>query len=88
MEKRIVEIWEEHSIGGAIILTICLIIGYLAGYFGVICFQSWLVMLLWNWVMVDLFGTPILNFWMAFGLRWLCFLLFKSKVTINKKSKD
>jgi hypothetical protein len=44
-------------------------------------------MLLWNWIAVDLFGAPVLGFWMAFGLRWLCSLLFKSKVTVNKKSE-
>lgn len=84
MKERIVEIWEEHSVIGAIILTICVVVGYLAGYFGVMCLQSWLVMLLWNWVAVELFGAPVLTFWVAFGLRWLCSLLFKSKATVKK----
>ena len=88
MKERIVEIWEDHSIGGAIILTICAVVGCLAACFGIMCLQSWLVMLLWNWIAVELFGAPALGFWMAFGLRWLCSLLFKSKVTVNKKSED
>lgn len=88
MKERIVEIWEEHSVIGAIILTICVVGGYLAGYFGVMCLRSWLVMLLWNWIAVGLFGAPVLTFWVAFGLHWLCSLLFKSKVTVNKKSEN
>ena len=87
MKERFVKIWEEHSTGTAIVLIICSIVGGLAGYFGIVCLQSWLVMLLWNWVAVDLFGVPILSFWMAFGLHWLCSLLFKGKVTVNKKSE-
>ena len=88
MKERIVEIWEEHSVIGAIILIICMVVGYLAGYFGIMCLQSWLVMLLWNWVAVDLFGAPILSFWVAFGLRWLCSLLFKNNKATVKKSED
>ena len=65
--------------------VIAFIIGYLAWMFGMMCFQSWLVMLLWNWVAVDLFGAPVLTFWVAFGLRWLCSLLFKANITTPKK---
>lgn len=88
MVERIMRIWKEHSIGGAIVLTICIIAGVLAIAFGLLCLRAWLVMLLWNWVAVSLFGAPILNFWIAFGLCWLCELLFKSTMTTNKKSKD
>lgn len=88
MKTHIGKIWDEHSIAMAIILTVLLVIGYLACCFGIMCLQSWLIMLLWNWVMVDLFSAPVLSFWMAFGLRWLCDLLFKSKITANKNSED
>lgn len=85
--KKIVDVWEKYSVGVAILATIGIVIGTLALSFGVMCLQAWLVMLLWNWVAVDLFGAPVLGFWMAFGLRWLCSLLFKSNVTVNKKSE-
>lgn len=85
--KKIVDVWKEYSVGVAILATIGIVIGTLALSFGVMCLQAWLVMLLWNWVAVDLFGAPVLGFWMAFGLRWLCSLLFKSNVTVNKKSE-
>lgn len=34
------------------------------------------VMLLWNWLMPELFGLPSLNFWQAAGLLALCKILF------------
>ena len=86
--EKISDAWETYSVGVAILAIIGIVIGALALSFGVMCFQAWLVMLLWNWVAVDLFGAPVLGFWMAFGLRWLCSLLFKSKVTVNKKSEN
>lgn len=87
MKERIVEIWNEHSTIGAIILIVLMVCGYLAGYFGVMCLKAWFVMLLWNWIAVGLFGAPVLGFWMAFGLRLLCSLLFKSIITVDKKSE-
>ena len=86
--EKIVEIWDEYSVGIAILMIVGVIIGALAWAFGMMCLQAWIVMLLWNWIAVDLFGAPLLGCWMAFGLRWLCSLLFKSKVTVNKKSED
>jgi hypothetical protein len=85
--EKIVDAWEEYSVGTAILAIIGIVIGAIAWCFGLMCLQAWLVMLLWNWVAVDLFGAPVLGFWMAFGLRWLCSLLFKSVVTV-KKSED
>lgn len=34
-----------------------------------------LVMLLWNWLMPDIFGLPELSFWQAAGLLVLCKIL-------------
>lgn len=35
-----------------------------------------LVMVLWNWVMVSVLALPAITYWHAFGLMWLCRLLF------------
>lgn len=35
------------------------------------------VMLLWNWLMPEIFGLPALGFLQALGLTVLCHLLFK-----------
>jgi Ca2+/H+ antiporter, TMEM165/GDT1 family len=37
---------------------------------------SWIVMSLWNAVVVDLFRIPMLDFWHAVGLLVLCKILF------------
>lgn len=39
-------------------------------------FGAWLVMLLWNWVVVAIFGLPKLSFWLAWGLTFLIGLIF------------
>lgn len=85
--EKIVDVWDDYSVGVAILATVGIVIGAIALTFGVMCLQAWLVMLLWNWIAVGLFGAPALSFWVAFGLRWLCSLLFKSKLTVNKESK-
>lgn len=38
------------------------------------------VMLLWNWLMTDLFGLSTIGYWQALGILVLCHLLFKSHV--------
>ena len=85
--KKLMDVWEDYPAGLAILATIAVVIFAIAWTFGLMCLQSWIVMLLWNWVAVGLFGAPALSFWVAFGLRWLCSLLFKSKLTVNKESK-
>ena len=85
--KKLMDIWEDYTAGLAILATIAVVIFAIAWTFGIMCLQSWIVMLLWNWVAVGLFGAPALSFWVAFGLRWLCSLLFKSKLTVNKESE-
>ncbi len=81
--EKIARVKREYSTGVVIIAIICAI----AWCFGVMCLQAWLVMLLWNWVAVGLFGAPVLSFWVAFGLYWLCSLLFKRATTADKKSE-
>lgn len=43
-----------------------------------------LVMWLWNWLTPSLFGLTTIGFWQAFGLSWLCNLLFKTSVRASK----
>ena len=85
--KKLMDIWEDYPTGLASLAIIAVVIFAIAWTFGLMCLQSWIVMLLWNWVAVGLFGAPALSFWVAFGLRWLCSLLFKSKLTVSKESE-
>lgn len=45
--------------------------------------SPWIEMMLWNWVMVDLFTMPTVTFWQMFGLNWLCDLLFRRSSNIS-----
>ena len=54
---------------------IAVIIGILIGL-AFSAFGAWLVMLLWNWVVVAIFGLPKLSFWLAWGLTFLLGLIF------------
>lgn len=36
------------------------------------------VMWLWNYAAVDVFHAPVIDFWHAFGLNFLCGLLIRS----------
>lgn len=37
--------------------------------------EIWVVMALWNWLIVSLFGAPEITFWMTAGLLFLINLL-------------
>jgi hypothetical protein len=42
------------------------------------------VMLLWDWLMPTLFGLTTITWFQAWGLMFLCGLLFKSHTTTTK----
>ena len=62
----------------------------LALAFGLLCFEAWICMLLWNWFVVGMLGFANLymkNIWMMWGVMLLCNILFKShNYNSNKKN--
>lgn len=56
--------------------TFLLIVLCFALIFGAMCFETWLIMLLWNWLVPTLFNGVMLTFWQTFGLTILLDLLF------------
>ena len=71
---------KDDNIGcGMIILTV---IGLIAMLFLGPAITMWL----WNWIAVDLFGAPVISYWTALGLQWLCHILFGHTVTVRSKS--
>ena len=42
------------------------------------------VMLLWDWLILGIFGLRTITWFEAWGLLFLCGLLFKSHNTVNK----
>ena len=45
------------------------------------------VMLLWNWLMPELFGLSAIGFWQAAGLMLLSSFLFKASSSSSSSSK-
>ena len=83
MIKGIVEVWNKYDGFFAVLAVIAFVIGFLGVAFGLFCLQAWVVMNLWNWIMVSLFNLPVLTFWLSFGLMWLFQLLTKGLVKIT-----
>jgi len=57
-------------------ILIALIFGFLL---------AWVIMVLWNCLMPDIFNLPQINYWQAFGLYFLSYLLIKSSTTYSSK---
>lgn len=61
-----------------------MVLGAAALLFLVAALMSLPVMLLWDWLMPTIFGLPEITWLQAWGLLFLCGLLFKSHITTNK----
>lgn len=62
--------------------NLAIIAGIFALIIGLSAALAAIVMALWNWVMVSIFGLPAISFWLAWGLMILCSILFKSTARI------
>ncbi|MCW5875996.1 MAG: hypothetical protein KIS85_03850 [Anaerolineales bacterium] len=67
MEKKI-----KHSIGHWVGIGILVILGITA----FVTLGAFVVQALWNWLLPELFGLPLITFWQALGLLVLSRLLF------------
>jgi hypothetical protein len=65
--------WEERRLGMKIFLGFLMGIGFI----GLMFLCGWVVMLLWNWLMPEIFGLKQLTYWQAWGLLILSSILFK-----------
>ena len=65
--------WEERSLPQKILLGILFAVGGLA----LLALFGWIVMLLWNWLMPEIFSLGKVNYWQAWGLMILSWILFK-----------
>jgi hypothetical protein len=66
--------WPERSLAQKITMGIGF--GILGVGFIFLC--GWVVMLLWNWLMPEIFGLKHVTYWQAWGLVILSHLLFKN----------
>ena len=65
--------WEERTLPQKIMVGI----GFGILGIGLAFLFGWVVMLLWNWLMPDIFGLKRVTYWQAWGLLILCSILFK-----------
>ena len=73
---------DDLGCGGAILA----LLGILLLAFAIMCFEGWILMLLWNWLLVSLFGISTIGFWQGVGLILLLNLIggfFKTTVRKN-----
>jgi len=65
--------WEERTIGQKVLLGI----GFAVLGVGLLFLFGWVVMLLWNWLMPEIFGLKTITYWQGGGLLALSSILFK-----------
>jgi hypothetical protein len=66
--------WEERSLPEKVLLGI----GFGILGIGALFLFGWIVMLLWNWLMPEIFGLKQVTYWQAWGLLILSCILLKS----------
>jgi hypothetical protein len=64
--------WEERKLEEKVVLVILFAIGGA----GLMFLFGWIVMLLWNWLMPEIFGLKSVTYWQAWGLLALSCILF------------
>ena len=67
------------------LLSLMVMLGAIVYTLGIALIHGIFVFFLWNALVPELFGLTALTFWQAFGLTWLCNILFKGagSTTIN-----
>ncbi|MBN1438234.1 MAG: hypothetical protein JW929_02400 [Anaerolineales bacterium] len=65
--------WEDRSLPQKVGLGIV----FAAGGIALVALIGLIVMLLWNWLMPEIFGLPTIDYWKAWGLMVLSWILFK-----------
>ena len=73
--------WEKNDDIGCGVIILCLIL-----LIGLLFLGPAITMWLWNWIAVSLFNAPVIGYWTAFGLQWLCHILFGSTRVIRSKN--
>jgi hypothetical protein len=76
--------WEERSLAEKILV----LLGFATAGLGLMALLGLAVMLLWNWLMPDLFGLKQVNYWQAWGLLILSWILFKGFGSNNTTSSS
>jgi hypothetical protein len=65
--------WEERTIPQKVLI----VLGFAVLGIGLVFLFGWILMLLWNWLMPEIFGLTRLTYWQAWGVLILSWILFK-----------
>lgn len=87
MRDWLEDLFDEHGVAIgclAIILVVALALGLV---FGALCLEGWILMLLWNAILVPLFNFGTIKFWWAVGIILISNILFKGVSNVGKKSE-
>lgn len=68
-------------------IILLVVVGVFAVSAIIAIFSALPIMLLWNWLMPDIFGLTTINFWQALGICFLSSCIF-GRPSYNKKDKD
>ena len=82
MKNWLEDVMDDHGVAMGCFLIILIVALALGLVFGSLCLEAWLVMLLWNAVVVELFAVSTLGFWQAFGILLICNILFGGVKTV------
>ena len=87
--NKLVEIFDDCGGGvlGCLVATICIILA-VGIFFGVLCLEGWVLMLLWNWLAVELFGAPILGYWLCVGIMFAVWFIRRTLFGTNCQSRN
>lgn len=88
MKDWLEDVMDDHGVAMGCFLIVLIVILALGLAFGVLCLQGWILMLLWNAILVPLFGFGALEFWWAVGIILISNLLFKGATTITKSKGE
>lgn len=75
--------WDERTLPQKILLGI----GFAVLGLGLLAFGGWVIMLLWNWLMPEIFGLPVIGYWQTIGLFILSKIFFSCGGSSSKSGK-
>jgi hypothetical protein len=64
--------------------TVAAFVAAIATLIGISLIMAVPTMLLWDWLMPELFGLKTVTLFQAWGLNFLCGMLFKSHTSVSK----
>lgn len=88
MKNWLEDLFDEHGVAIGCLAILLVVVIALGIVFGSLCLEAWVLMLLWNAILVPLFGFGVLKFWWAVGIVLISNILFKGATTVVKSKGE